>query len=589
MSDGLDSEKLPEVVSQEVADETGYDYLGDGVMVLDHQRRIVAFGEGAERISGYTREEAVGQRCDLLFRCGLSEKACPAALTLSNGQPLANFRCEIFTKDDDPAPLCVNSSPIRDKKGKVTGVVVTFRNVAEVHDLMLKLADTNVRLAAEKEKLSSILNSIADGVFTVDSQYRVTSFNRSAEQIIGLLAQEVIGRPCHTVFRSSICRGECPLKATVRTGKATTNYDIEILDRNNRGKPISVSTALLRDSEGRIIGGVETFRDLSQLRELSEQLRVKYSFANIIGKSEVMQKVFRVIRDAAPTNATVLIQGETGTGKELVARAIHYTSPRRDKPFVAVSCAALPESLLESELFGHVKGAFTGADSNRPGRFELADGGTLFLDEIGEISPGLQVKLLRVIETRQFERLGDRKTTNVDVRFIVATNRDLRKDIANGRFRDDLFYRLNVLVITLPPLRDRAEDIPLLVEHFVAVFNEQTGKRIRGTSQDTMDLLVDFPWPGNVRQLENAIEHAFIHCTGRLIQPQHLPEELQQPHRWVVERASAADRPLEFLEKELILVALEKTSWKRSEAARLLGMSRASLWRKMRRHRIEPA
>jgi len=583
MASETESQRPAEALAADEWDEGGYGYLADGVMVLDHQLTIVAWSQGAERITGYSREQAVGQKCDLLFQCGVPGRACPGATTLSTARPVANFHCHVFTKDDDQIPLCVNSSPVRDKEGKASGAVVAFRNVAEVRNLTLRLSEANTQIATERDKLSSILNSIADGVFTVDKEYRVTSFNRAAEEITGFRPQEVIGKPCRTVFRSTICRGECPLKATMRTGEPVTNYEIEILDRHNRVKPISVSTALLRDSDGEVVGAVETFRDLSRLKELSEQLRVKYSFASIVGKSEAMQKVFRVIRDAAPSDTTVLIEGETGTGKELVARAIHHTSPRRDKPFVAVSCGALPDSLLESELFGHVRGAFTGAESDRPGRFELAHGGTLFLDEIGEVSPALQVKLLRVIETREFERLGDRRTTRVDVRFIAATNRDLREDVGSGRFREDLFYRLNVLPIRLPPLRERAEDIPLLVEHFVALFNEQMGKKIPGVSQETMDIMVDLPWPGNVRQLENAVEHAFVHCTGGLVQPHHLPQELQQPHRGVVERASGADRPLESLEKELIVTVLERSSWKRSEAARQLGISRSSLWRKMRR------
>ncbi len=589
MARETESQEPSDLLAADEWNEGKYGHLADGVMVVDHQMTIIALSEGAKRITGYSREEAVGQKCELVFRCGVSGQECPAAETLSSGQPVANFHCRVFTKDDDQIPVCVSSSPVRGREGRVSGVVVVFRNVAEVRDLTLRLADANARILRAKEKLSSILDSIADGVFTVDLRFRITSFNRAAEEITGFPAEDVIGRECREVFRSAVCRVECPLRTTMRTGEPVTNYDIEIFDRHNRLRPISVSTALLRDTDGRVIGGVETFRDLSCLRELTEQLRVKYSFANIVGKSEVIQKVFRVIRDAAPSETTVLIEGETGTGKELVARAIHHTSPRRDKPFVAVSCGALPDSLLESELFGHVRGAFTGAESDRPGRFELAHGGTLFLDEIGEVSPALQVKLLRVIETREFERLGDRKTTRVDVRFIAATNRDLRKDVASGRFREDLFYRLNVLAIRLPPLRERAEDIPLLVGHFVTAFSEQTGKKIGGASQETMDIMVDYSWPGNVRQLENAIEHAFIHCTGGLIQPHHLPEELQQPHRWVIERASAAQRPLESLEKELILTALERTSWRRSEAARVLGISRSSLWRKMRKHGIESA
>jgi PAS domain S-box-containing protein len=555
-------------------------------MVLDRHLAIVAFGEGAERITGYSREEVIGQKCEFLFRCGVLEHNCPAATTLSTGQSVANFHCRIFTKSDDQIPACASTSPVRDREGKVSGVVVAFRNVAEVRDLTMKLAEANARLTREKEKLFSILNSVADGVFTVDLQYNVTSFNRAAEEITGFRAEEVIGRPCHTVFRSTICRGDCPLKVSVRTGQPVMSREIEIFHRSNQLKPISVSTALLRDSDGRIIGGVETFRDLSRLKDLTEQLHGKYSFANLIGKSEPMQKVFQVIRDVAPTNTTVLIEGETGTGKELVARAIHYTSPRRDEPFVAVSCGALPETLLESELFGHVKGAFTGAAADRPGRFELADKGTLFLDEIGEVSSALQVKLLRVLETREFERVGDRKTTRVDVRFIAATNRNLKEEVAGGRFREDLYYRLNVLAIKLPALRQRAEDIPLLVQHFVSTLNEQTGKNIRAVSQETMDILVDSPWPGNVRQLENAIEHAFIHCTGEVIHPRHLPAELQHPSSAIIKNISSEKLPLDALEKELIVAALEKASYKRGEAATLLGISRSSLWRKMKKHGI---
>ncbi len=586
MSSEGDSQNSSDLPAPSEWDEWIYEYLADGVMVLDRHLTIVAFGEGAERITGYSREETVGQKCDLLFRCGISEQNCPAAVTLSTGQSVANFHSHIFTKDDDQVPACANTSPVRDKEGKVSGVVIAFRNVAEVRDLTVRLAEANATLSREKEKLSSILNSIADGVFTVDLGYHITSFNKAAQEITGFRPEEVIGRPCHTVFRSIACRGECPLKATARTGQPVTDREIEIFDRHNRLRPISVTTALLRDSDGRIIGAVETFRDLSRIKELTEQLEAKYSFANIVGKSEAMRKVFRVIRDVAPTDTTVLIEGETGTGKELVARAIHYTSPRRDKPLVAVSCGALPDTLLESELFGHVRGAFTGADSDRPGRFELADEGTLFLDEVGEVSPALQVKLLRVLESKEFERVGDRKTTRVDVRFIAATNRNLRERVAEGRFREDLYYRLNVLAIKLPSLRERAEDIPLLVQHFISAFNEETGKKIRAVSQEAMDILVDHPWPGNVRQLENSIEHAFIHCTGELIQPRHLPEELQRPPSAIIKRMSATERPFESLEREVILSALEKASFKRSEAARLLGISRSSLWRKIKKHGI---
>jgi transcriptional regulator with PAS, ATPase and Fis domain len=358
---------------------------------------------------------------------------------------------------------------------------------------------------------------------------------------------------------------------------------MEITAKDGRRIPVSMSTAVLRDETGEVTGAVETFRDLSMVKALTEELKRKYSFRNIIGKSHEMQEIYGLIRTVARSNVTVLIQGSTGTGKELVARAVHYESPRADKPFVVVNCAALPEALLESELFGHVKGAFTGAVSDRMGRFEIADGGTLFLDEIADVSPSIQVKLLRVLELKQFERVGDSRTKAVDVRLVCATNRDLKELMAAGEFREDLYYRINVVTINLPPLRDRGGDIPLLAARFLQKLNAETGKHVEKISQEAMDILIDFDWPGNVRQLDNAIGHAVVHCRGNTILPEHLPEDL-------LERPSHVGEPpmnfgtLEEMEKTAIKGMLKRCRGNRTLAARRLGIGRSSLWRKIKKY-----
>ena len=560
--------------------------LADGVMVLDKKLKVIAFSEGAERITGYSREEATGKSCQELFRSEMCAGECPAKTTLKTGQVLSNSRYQIFTKDDDEIPICVSTAPLRDKQGKVVGVVETFRNLAEVRDLTARLSQVNREVLREKDKLSAIMNSITDGAFTVNQEFRITSFNKSAERISGFKAKEAIGKECHRIFRSSICQGECPLKKTLRTGEAVTNYELEIFNKQNKPVPISVNAALLRDENGEVVGGVETFRDLSQLKSLTEELKGRYSFGNIIGKSNEMRTIYNLINDVAPTNTTVLLEGETGTGKELVAHSLHYNSPRREGPFIVVNAAALPDSLLESELFGHVRGAFTGAVSDRKGRFEAADSGTIFLDEIADISSALQAKLLRVLENREFERVGDTKTKKVDIRFIAATNQVLEEKVAKKEFREDLYYRLNVVAIRLPPLRERREDIPLLVNHFVTEFNRTMEKHVKRISPEAMDVLLDHPWPGNVRQLENAIEHAFVHCRGDTVLPQHLPAELQTIGRTILETASLGQKPLDSLEEELLRTILEKTKWNHGEAARLLGISRTTLWRRMKKYGI---
>jgi len=458
-------------------------------------------------------------------------------------------------------------------------------------------ADTNNQDTREtpQDFLSTILDSINDGVFTVDRENRITSFNRAAERITGFTREEAVGQYCFDVFRASICQGDCALRHTLETGEDVANQATDIIAKDGRQVPISISTALLKNEQGEVMGGVETFRDLSTIEELRRELTQRYSFEDIVSKNHRMLDIFRVLPDVAESDCTVLLQGDSGTGKELLARAVHNLSRRRDGPYVAVNCAALPETLLESELFGYVKGAFTGADRDKPGRFALAEGGTLLLDEVGDLAATLQIKLLRVLEERTYEPLGATEPVEADVRVIAASHRDLAALVTEGTFRQDLYYRLNVLKLVLPPLRERREDIPLLIDHFIRTFNLRTGKAITGISEGALAALMRHDFPGNVRELENIIEHAFVLCRGGTIQVEHLPGEFRTsatgmspfgPPSPAVESAGHAGREPDLslgeLERRAVTDALRKHAGNRSRAAAELGIHRTTLWRKMK-------
>jgi PAS domain S-box-containing protein len=432
-----------------------------------------------------------------------------------------------------------------------------------------------------------ILDSIADGVFTIDKNRRITSFNRAAERITGFSSSEAIGKECFEIFHANMCESACPLEETLKTGEEVIDRPLNIVNKEGRSVPISVRTSSLTDKKGRVIGGVEAFRDLSAIEQLNKEIHNRYTFEDIVGKNREIQKIFDILPDVAESDSTVLIEGASGTGKELFAKAIHNLSTRKDKPYVVVNCGVLPDNLLESELFGYVKGAFTDAQRDKQGRFALAEAGTIFLDEIGDISPMFQVKLLRVLEEREYEPLGSTKTLKANVRVIAATNRNLAEQVRNGTFRKDLYYRVNVVRIDLPPLAQRREDIPLLVRHFVNVFNLKRNKDISGVSNDVMDFLMGYPFPGNVRELENIIEHAFVVCHRNIIEIGHLPKEI------VVESSENKSSPGEDLsplsaaEKRAIEEVLKKHSGARAASARDLGISPVTLWRRMKKLRIQ--
>ncbi|MGD0919266.1 MAG: sigma 54-interacting transcriptional regulator [Thermodesulfobacteriota bacterium] len=433
-----------------------------------------------------------------------------------------------------------------------------------------------------------ILNSIADGVFTTDNDGKITFMSKAGEEITGFSNKEALGRYCFDIFRADICQSRCALKETLKTKKEIINLPATILKKGGQKVPISISTAVLKDERGHIIGGVETFRDLSAIEELKKELSEKYTLGDIISKNHLIHDIFNILPNIAESDSTVLIQGASGTGKELFAKAIHNLSRRKAKPFIKVNCGALPDTLLESELFGYIKGAFTDAKKDKPGRFALANGGTIFLDEVGDMSPSLQVKLLRVLQEREYEPLGSTSPRKTDVRIIAATNRDLSKLVNEGKFRDDLFYRLNVVKIELPPLSKRREDIPLLIDAFVQKFNAKMGKQIMGVSDQALRLLLKYDYPGNVRELENIIEHAFVLCGGNRIDMDCLPRELtmrqEETNSFVPLKE---EHPLGRAEAEVVKRTLEKHKGNRIKAAQELGISRATLWRKVKRYGLK--
>ena len=428
-----------------------------------------------------------------------------------------------------------------------------------------------------------ILDSLAEGVFTVDLDWRITSFNAAAEEITGIPREEAIGRICAEVFRATVCETACVIRRALAEGAPVRDRAISIIRADGEPLTVSVTAAVLRDEAGEAIGGVETFRDLSVEEALRRELDASRSLGDIVSRNHEMRRIFDILPEIAESESTVLVEGESGTGKELVARAIHDLSPRREGPLVSVNCGALPDTLLEAELFGYRAGAFTDAKKDKPGRFALAEGGTIFLDEIGDISPAMQVRLLRVLQERVYEPLGGTGPVAADVRIITATNRDLDRMVEAGKFRRDLYYRINVVRLRVPPLRRRREDIPLLVDRFVERFNRLKGKAIGGVAPEAMAILMGHDWPGNVRELENAVEHAFVLCREGLIGPGHLPDHLRPAD----EELAAAGGSLEEIEARFLLEALRRNGWNRQATARELGMHKTTLWRKVRRFGLE--
>ena len=560
--------------------------IPDGIAVIGKDQNIIVFNEAASRITGYTEDEVIGRKFELLFGGKIDERKSILE-SLEENIAFSNLAVNITDSKGHIKNVLASITPIK-RDGIVLSVVFVFRDTKEMLSLAEEIQQKTSELINQKNKLDAIFNSNIEGTFTIDNDWNVTSFNTSAEKITGYKKFEAIGKKCWDIFNSSICRNGCHMEETVQKGKPMIGNELEILHKGGKIIPIRVNSAILLNNKNENIGAVETFMDISEIRNLSAHLREVFKYENIIGRNKEIKQIISVLESVSQTDSSVLITGESGTGKELAARAIHLNSSRKTGPFIAVNCSAFVESLIESELFGHEKGAFTGAIKTKIGRFELAQGGTLFLDEIGDLSTAVQTKLLRVLETHEFERVGGNKSIKMATRIIAATNKNLAEEISAGRFREDLFYRINVINIHLPPLRERMDDFPLLVNHFIESFNKKFNKNIKQFSSSAYDLVMDYNWPGNIRELENVIEHCFVLCSGDIIQVECLPKRLREPgKKTIVLNNPDVQKGFKETEKELIISVLIKNNHNRTEAAKELNINPSTLWRKMKKLEIK--
>jgi len=556
---------------------------GDGVLILSPQKRILSANLQAERLLRIKLNRGQLLPLELL----LSEKDLPQAEqafqeALGEGISRANLLGHFVPTSDHSIYLNYSVDPLYNHEEKIIAAILTLRENTTAR------AWTAWSSNGSGIEFDSFLDNLAEAVFSINTRWRITGFNRRAEEVTGFKRHEVLGRYCWDIFKSDRCQSDCPLKATLADGVTRTDQDVRMVNAGGRNLNVLVNTSIFRDKKGTVAGAIEFFRPLTLASQpAGVKARRELPAIEIIGQSPPMAELIHLLPDIAASEANVVIEGDSGTGKELFAKAIHFQSPRAKGPFVPVNCSALAESLLESELFGHVKAAFTGAIASKVGRFELAKGGTLFLDEIGEFKPELQVKLLRVLEERVFWRVGGTQPISIDARIIVATSRNLKEEVRQGRFREDLYYRLRTVPLSLPPLRDRLGDIPLLVEYFIHQFNQKYRKNIRGVDPKVLALFQRYHWPGNVRELQRVLEYAFVFVKGHIITQKHLPEleePLEEPRLALY--SSSIPTSLWEDEREAIQRALQKARGRRQVAARLLGISRSSLWRKMRAHNL---
>ena len=569
-----------------------FESIEEGIVVIGLNRRIIFINKMAKTLIGLNEETAEGSVCSDILKTDLCTDNCPLeSQNCNNNSCTSHFmNINLLKNDRSSIPLCLNVAPLRDKNNEMIGIIENFRPMSEAVKVIESLEKSNVILSQEKNRIDSIINSLADGVFTVDKDLRITNFNKGMENITGLKEMEVIGTKCNEIFNADNCEKNCPFSYTLKNGYGMANASERIVGKNGETIPIFMSTAFLRDN-GKDIGLIATVRDASEIERLKKEVNNRFHFSNIIGKSVKMQQIFEVIESLRDTDCSVLIEGESGTGKELTARAIHHEGYRRNKPFVKIDCSAIVEGLFESELFGHVKGAFTGAIKDKNGKFEIADGGTVFLDEIGEMPITLQAKLLRVIQDMEFERVGDTKIRKVDVNIIAATNKNLKNEIKYNRFREDLFYRLCVVPIEMPPLRERKEDIPLLIENFLAKYAPKSPRRPKITeiTPSAISLFMDYDWPGNIRELENAVEHSCIRSRSNIIDKESIPHNIRsiknQPLP-VMKNIDLSSKQ-EQTERHYIEDILKKHNGNKTLAAKEVGLSRTTFWRKLKKHNLQ--
>ena len=558
------------------------DELNVGAFTVDVNRHVSAMNFCAQALIGQKDTEAIGNNCREVF-VGVP---CLAQCPFKTPGDLITDEPVIQIQDDDQNTRFVTrmATPVFGSDHEVVGCMTILQDHSPIADLI-------DRIHYEERSLKIILDNLDVGIFTVDKGGRITLFNTAAEKISGFNRRQILGEPCSAIFGGNEAREVCSMKDTIVNGQSRNSRLGKMITRDGVPIPIRANYMALRNEKGMIVGGLMTFHDLTLVQQLKQAMQDHYTFQDMIGRGPAMQKIFEMVNVVAATDATILIEGATGTGKDLLAKVIHSTSRRSDKPVVKVNCAAIPDNLLESEMFGYVKGAFTGAERDKTGRFQEADSGTIFLDEIGDLPLALQAKLLRVLEDKEFYRLGSRHTVKVDVRIISASNRNLENLVAKGLFREDLYYRLNLFRIALPELKDRRVDLPILIGHILRRLSAASGNQLPEVSEKVMETLLNYRYPGNVRELENILEHALIICQKETIEPRHLPEYLQVGRTTRKSPVRRNLRPLQISdvkERDKIISLLKQHNGHRSETAKALGMDRTTLWRKIKKYEIVP-
>jgi len=584
----------------------------DGVLILDRERTILYANPAFFRLLDLDPgRELAGHHCYDIAKTAVCKTQCLMRRAEADGHTTVQ-RHSVSCDCPGVAPLCMTHrifGRVDADPGEPYAMEI-FKDMADLGNYLETLRTTSLALEQEKDKLGVILEAIADGYFTVNPALLVTDASDSLLRFLKKRREEVVGKSCPEVFHSDKCETDCPVRWTLQHGASVANCRERVLTAEDQARHVLKSTYLQSDLSGNVTGVIGIVRDNSELVALQRQAASLVKAHGFVTKNKRMQEVLELIQTIKDTDTSVLILGESGTGKEMLANAIVQGSVRHGRAFIKINCSALTESLLESELFGHVKGAFTGAVSDKAGKFELADGGTLFLDEVGDMSPPLQAKVLRVLQEKEFERVGGTRTQRVDVRIIAATNKDLKEAIRQGTFREDLYYRLHVIPVQIPPLRQRKEDIPLLVNHFIDLFNQKYRRSIQEISSRALALLVDYPWPGNVRELRNALEYAFVCSQGTVLERPALPVEVQSWSDTRAARPQEASPPApspangrershidrdppdsggrgELGDREEMLSLLERFRGNRSRLAKELGIGRTTLWRKLKELGIE--
>jgi len=552
------------------------DGVSEAVFIVDTDCRITAFNPAAEALTGFGEKEVLGRACSEILQSDICMATCAAKESLASGERVDRRYVRMRGRDGSILPISLSTSPLRDPQGRLSGAVETVRS--------LSCAESETEtLNREMVRHKSILENLTEGVVTVDRDWRVATINGAAERMLGQSRDGAVGRKCSDVLGTESCSSDRSLER-VLAGSVPIRDERLFFSRADR-TPIEVSlnARVLKDAEGAVLGSVLSFREFTEVDRLRIEFSGEQHFRGMIGKSPAMRAVFHLLEDVAESSSTVLITGESGTGKKTLAECIQQLGPRRQAPFVTVNCAAFSDGLLQSELFGQARGTLARVGQDRLGRFQIASGGTIYLESIGDLSPATQARLLQVVQKKQVEPVGSDTPLAVDVRIIASTRRPLFDLVRATTFREDLYYSLNVIPVHLPPLRRRREDIPLLVEHFMRKYRRITGKPMDRIHRHVLDLFVSHPWPGNVRQLENAVEYAFSRTRGSVLTLDLLPPDVR--NRNAGEETAQEGGPVgEALE---IIRALERHRWHHRRAAEELGMSRTTLWRRMKKHGIE--